>query len=327
MSFIMRGLRIRLGGSCNQCCSFCHSNSSDNYEYNKPRIHELVKYGRYEQIRYTGGEPLLFFDTMVDIIESNPRIIHTLVSNGSLLDKSMVDYFNNRNVHFGLSINEFTQLSDEQWVMYGKLSNRGLARIYTGDYTFNEIDEITDRYARLAMVPMNAGYNLMHTTDINSKGYSPSQIQYYIDKINSRLELAVDSYCKGKVSYYYQVLAQYLKLLYYRRMYGCHNIEYATISLDGRWMRCTYDCSYQSSDPPLVLLSDRPSKCRSCQLAYRCPVCYISTNQSHECFIYNSIYDQLTEIIEYYRLSDKLGELVNSVSRQLEVTDNRRLLD
>ena len=113
----IRRIFIILGNACNLRCSYCLQ-ASKHIEYVKPEISE--KFNNYFQrvftsqsssihITFFGGEPLLYIDTIKEIMNSfnemkkNCNITYGIISNGKALSEDIVTYINENNININIS--------------------------------------------------------------------------------------------------------------------------------------------------------------------------------------------------------------------------------
>lgn len=103
---------LMLGSACNFHCRYCIQGGDfqgyqhkieqeinpDVYEY----MHAIGK-NRKLTIMYWGGEPLLYFDIIKRIVPCFSEAKHAIVSNGSLLTQSIVDFINTYEVNYIVS--------------------------------------------------------------------------------------------------------------------------------------------------------------------------------------------------------------------------------
>ena len=301
-SIIPKRLKIRLGGRCNQSCSFCHSNDSDDYEFN-PEVLPFIKYNNFSRIRYSGGEPLLYWDEIMRIVDYLPDTVdHSIVTNGSLFNERIFNDCINHDISISISINQFTNLSDEACYYLSKLPHLGTATLYSGDLSFDEIDNqrkyIEDKIGR----HITNFYNMMHTIRYTDKSYSSKEMSEYLNGMEYRLDKALEDL--PRVSDHTIFLYTFMTL-FKPSSYGCSNPEQLTISLDGRIMDCSYNLSYNGltiNDYNKLHPTLHKSKCYSCNLFGRCKSCYISVNDD-ECYLYNKLYDMLIIKLDKLNLS------------------------
>lgn len=100
---------IMLGTKCNLKCSYCIEQSQnmmlpDCREINEDVI-KFIRKQKPEQIRFYGGEALLYMDKIKKIISElkDLKIEYTVFTNGKLLTQEMVDYFNENDVFVHVS--------------------------------------------------------------------------------------------------------------------------------------------------------------------------------------------------------------------------------
>lgn len=97
---------IMLGQNCNLNCKYCMQHTLINTIQDKSVIndeifdfvmHHADKQSQPIDIRFYGGEPLLYFNDIKDIVfklkEAN--VSFSIISNGKLLSKNIVEFFNN----------------------------------------------------------------------------------------------------------------------------------------------------------------------------------------------------------------------------------------
>lgn len=105
---------VMLGFSCNFQCKYClqHSLVTDQVKaiYN-PDIIDFIddtakNQGNKLTVHFFGGEPLLYFDSIKEIVEkleNNTNIKFSTISNGSLLDKEKTEFLKKHNFDFIIS--------------------------------------------------------------------------------------------------------------------------------------------------------------------------------------------------------------------------------
>lgn len=101
---------LKLGHQCNFNCVYCSQehliNNGREWEGLSPSLFSFLDKhrGKGITIKFYGGEPLLYFDYIKQIIEKyREDFSYMLISNGSLLRKPMVELFNRYKVRFLLS--------------------------------------------------------------------------------------------------------------------------------------------------------------------------------------------------------------------------------
>lgn len=101
---------LKLGHKCNFNCVYCSQehliNNGREWEGLSPSLFSFLDNhrGKGVTIKFYGGEPLLYFDYIKQIVEKYQEdFSYMLISNGSLLRKPMVEVFNRFKVRFLLS--------------------------------------------------------------------------------------------------------------------------------------------------------------------------------------------------------------------------------
>jgi uncharacterized protein len=113
-----RRLKISLGLKCNYSCEYCsqrfipHENENpvSKTESFLDKIYKNFDFGldgSGKKIEFWGGEPLLYWDTILPIAkslkENFPKIIFSIITNGSLLTKEKVDILDELGFYISIS--------------------------------------------------------------------------------------------------------------------------------------------------------------------------------------------------------------------------------
>lgn len=149
---------LMLGTACNFNCRYCIQ--SGEFQSHKHQFKQEVNSDLYNYIKsiqkereshkinlmYWGGEPLLYMDTIKQIVPEFPDARHTIVSNGSLLTQEIVDYLNEHLINYVVSndgpLTEKTRLvnilEDEKFLkLFRQIKVRGVDSVisaYCQDY-------------------------------------------------------------------------------------------------------------------------------------------------------------------------------------------------
>lgn len=312
-------LKLRLGGKCNQHCSFCHSNKNDSYELN-PKLIPFIKYNHFDKINYGGGEPLIYWDTIKYFINKFPNMYHHIVTNGSLFNEEMLEYTFKYDLRIGLSLNDFTNLSAKAASLLSKVSKFGYGIVYTGEKTLDEIDSQMDEMNSILNKKVYSSYNLMHTTNTNTMSYTKEQADKYIDDLTTRIQSSLYSYVNGnKFNRYNIVTRMNIQNTFANAIPGCLSTNFVSVSLDGRFMECSYDGSYTDKTVDQYWIKYPKynySSCYTCPLKGKCKTCYKNKNDM-ECYIYNKIYNNILTSLTKFKIKDTV-ELYRNLN--MEVT-------
>ena len=110
-------LKITMGLKCNYACSYCNQAHQPHEQVGgKEDADELIakmkanfEFGTYDKFRleFWGGEPLVYFKTLKPLAEkvkkAYPNAQFMMVTNGSLLDREKIDWFNRMGFSIGMS--------------------------------------------------------------------------------------------------------------------------------------------------------------------------------------------------------------------------------
>ena len=301
----MPSLKIRLGGNCNQNCKFCHSNRGDNYKLNLKLI-PFIKYNDINTITYSGGEPLLYWDTIKYFIELFPDKNHCIVSNGSLFNEEMLEYCLKYDITFAVSLNEYTNIDDTTWMLIGLIPKLFTAKLYDGTKTFQELDKYVEQFQIKTNRPIKTyWYNLMHTIDTNKDySYTKEAKEHYINQMKIRLKDALYSLVINKETQWSCLLGYLKKFMLAKKVQGCNTYDHITVSLDGRFMPCSYMDNYGVDIEDLYNYSIpklHKEDCFKCKIWNRCHSCYKTLNND-QCEIYNELFDYVINICNQFNI-------------------------
>ena len=101
-----------LGSACNLNCKYCMQHDIRETEIESKDTDKVVKFildraaeqDRPIDVRFYGGEPLLYFETIKDIVSKlGDKVRYSTITNGKLLTREKVDFFNSIGMHVGIS--------------------------------------------------------------------------------------------------------------------------------------------------------------------------------------------------------------------------------
>jgi len=110
-------LKITMGLKCNYACSYCNQahqphdpvGGPDDAEDLVRKMKENFQFGTYDRFRleFWGGEPMVYWKTLKPLAEKvrkvYPNAQFMMVTNGSLLDREKIDWFNRMGFSIGMS--------------------------------------------------------------------------------------------------------------------------------------------------------------------------------------------------------------------------------
>lgn len=313
-----------MGGLCNQQCSFCHSNKKDIYKYNPKILEFLIKDKNYNRIDFGGGEPLIYLNRISYMAEKirtkNPYKKFSLLTNGSLIDIKAFQFIIKYATFFAISINQFTNLSKENIFWIRRIPHVGVSSVYDGSMSLDDMDKRLHEYEILFHKRLGKSYNLMHTTDINTKGYTKQQVDEYITGMEYRISQAIKDYLNNKNIdglNYTNILMDLIERYYIKsrvRRQGCYSDSFIQVALDGRIMECSYDNLFVKKSDEYQYIWDLDvrdiakfnyykKQCYSCPMNNHCRVCTISKLRETECSIYRELYYYTDNLLKKYGIN------------------------
>ncbi len=155
-------ITLQLTQNCNFRCSYCayshnngtqrtHSSKKMSLELAKKAVDFLLNHSQDSQeanVGFYGGEPLLEFDLIKDVIEyseqvfTGKRLTFTITTNGTLLTDEIVEYFIAHNVDMMISLDGPKEINDKSRVFAA--NGKG-----TFDTVFSKIQHISEEYPQL----------------------------------------------------------------------------------------------------------------------------------------------------------------------------------
>ena len=214
---------IELGSNCNLNCGFCEENetlfrktgckkwSKYNNVITTDRWEDILRqlsYLKCKSLSFIGGNPLLQFESLINIINTSKNYgftNYTIFTNGTLLSDSILEQLNDKNVTLNIQILSFNPnnisllgLNDsivkEIHENLMKLKDKNInviAQILINKYNENEIESIINQLSTLYNiknikldyiynVPENTYYSTKYISDMYKKQFG----KVTIDKFN-----------------------------------------------------------------------------------------------------------------------------------------------
>lgn len=308
---------IKLGGRCNLSCKHCHCYSQE-FEFN-PDIIEYIKTKAPTKIVFSGGEPLLYFETMKHVISNLGQHNYHFVTNGVLLQRYMIEFLRYYDVNVVVSFDGMDSQRtkcDPKFKNLAKLPRHGLAiTCYNENMNFEKIfrevgqlqykNDLCPNYPARGFVP-----NFVHQTASN-----PNE---QITKETAKMYIVNFCKCLEHDFYLYQCGGLLSRLAFLQRcidMYSeknytqgvrCCSPNKLNVALDGRLMLCPYGNKYvgniYSGVDWALVDSCIPVRCRACTLWSMCGNTCVANITEHECYIFKNIYRHYLKLLDKYKV-------------------------
>lgn len=240
---------IKLGSDCNLKCKYCHTDHF-NCKYDK-NILPLLKSLNLKRISFGGGEPLLYWNTIKEIVEYiGSSTSYKIVTNGTLFTQEMIDFCNRYKFFIYISIDGPNSTRDNsipiKWDLISKLNFSGTAVTFykdNSDYnkTINNINKIKERYLTIFPTKFTSFPNFIHSTEKTGVLSNRDLADLYINQLSNILEESFVIYKKSNKILLF--MKRCLNSFYYKKDINgirCCNDTYVSILLDGTILACPY---------------------------------------------------------------------------------------
>ena len=141
-------LRVLTTNACNYRCIYCH-NEGQIEKNNKKidlnqfiRIYRIAECAGINEVRFSGGEPLVNSDTlnMIEWLNQNSNIEIGLATNGSLVTEAIAQKLGRTRtmvtLHFpGVGNEKYQYVTGQNWILFQRCVD--LFDEYGVDYSFN----------------------------------------------------------------------------------------------------------------------------------------------------------------------------------------------
>lgn len=173
---------IMLGFSCNFRCKYCLQHEDKKMiitdTYNPDIIDFLRDIARKQMdilnIHFFGGEPLLYFNVIKQFVSelSTENVHFSIITNGSLITKEVVDFFNDNDFHVTISwdgqnsslsrgVDVFTKNRENIFSLKNGFSVSGVINKYNSVKSFlADVSKLDMEYKQETGSNVNIGFNL-----------------------------------------------------------------------------------------------------------------------------------------------------------------------
>lgn len=319
-------LVLKLGGQCNLHCSHCHCKRVD-FKFN-PDIIKYIKDNHFTRITFSGGEPLLYWQYIKQIIDIFKRDMqYKIVTNATLLNTDIVNTLNEYNVHVGISFDGDNHSRDytviPKAMLVKQLKNKSLVTLYSED---NEdidklIQDINKCKCRYEIKESNNHWlNFVHQTGLNPNEKITRNIaRNYCLYIANKLELDFLNYrMRGfSINECSMLVMCFNKWIRKRNVRGikCCNEQTIVMTISGKFLLCPYDEQYVGDIYTGIdwnkVESYIPDRCKKCDLWQSCMNTCIANITDNECYISKVIHRHFYKLMAKYNVSyEKLEQII-----------------
>ena len=289
---------IYLGSKCNLNCAYCHKEATEDVNISYEFIKKLKTIDNLV-VKFMGGEPLLYIDTIKKFINELPNAKFVITTNGVLLDEH-IEYFRKHKVYICLSYdgagdkirgyNPFTKVINYPWLQVSCVlyhGNTDLKKIYDD---FAEKEDIIGR--SISFCP-----HIMHVTNETNKKYALTKEDY--DSIIYQYKVILEEFYQHvalmgvplrRYHGVYSFFMRGMKAEYEKHETYCVNKNAIKVDVSGNEYSCHYIRDEKAEYLPEKLINNFP-KCQTCEIHSMCGgACIKSKEHDLECYFYKTMY-------------------------------------
>ena len=332
---MMKRIGIKLGSQCNWKCSHCH-NEAVNYPYN-PKLIDFLRDNEYRRITFSGGEPLLYWNTIVKICTALGKDRqYRIITNGSLLDRSKIAFIAKYGISLILSFDgsdgQRTNDPPPRWDMASALKDISFSVVvYQKNMNLPKLQkELLDLCHEYGIRPK---YSLqpefIHQTAAVDDGTTIETAKEYCRQMAKIIESEIISLVNLPEEERFGRMMQYHTL---RKAMGkwlvpkpptngtrCFNELVQAVSLDGRFLLCPYNDKRVVGDIESgidweKIRAMRPKKCLECPIFDICRCTCIANVTDNECYIARTMNKWLNKVVDKYNCRELLFDLWRQVN-------------
>ena len=320
-------LLLKLGTACNLACPHCHQAQKNFVEH--PGLVDWIKEQGFGRITFSGGEPLMYFETIKRIMtEVGHGVVYRMMSNGTLLTPEIADFFNQYEVQYAISYDGKCGGRDLdvpiQWKNASLLKKQkvGLCTIFSSpDFEFREFakdirDVSKENGIRCWTYPDFLKINWIHQTPDNpNTEFTQEVADRYIEQVKVQLDKVFYCLSIGEVDL--SVVQNLIGRWYAKSLVShgpaCCNDVITNLNLDGTIMMCPYGTKVIGTidNPPgnEVFDSFVPEKCKECEHWEICRCECVASVTGLDCYVNRTMIPRVRELIAKHGVEDQIKEI------------------
>ena len=298
-------LNIFLGNDCNFNCPYClqPKGGRQTRKLDMERITAFITGKSITDIRFWGGEPLLYIDLIKEIVAGLEHrgidVNMAMVTNGSLLNSDMVDFLNQKSIFTCLSYHAEMRL--ESLGFMAALESRGVNYLVTRQSLYLwDLINLQDRFAdtfgqHIAALPIYVKATPACPPPFH---LNPKAVGFHMDHLRLLHRTGLAPQILETLKGNWDQVAQRFKPGYAR----CMNPEHVSVDISGRILPCHY--AQDTGDPEmgpgfipdvdLIPGTQRyihSKECGECEVLPYCQGgCHLSLTHETDCLLTRQLY-------------------------------------
>ncbi len=318
-------LLIKLGTRCNLACPHCHQVQKNFKEH--PRLLRWIEENNFNRITFSGGEPLMYFDTIKRYMTVLGHDKHyRMMSNATLLNKEIAEFLNDYKVTFGVSYDGECGGRDLavpiQWDALHHLKSWGMCTIFSDPkMTFRDFFKDASAIFKKHKLKYRDGVEFMkinwihQTKDAPNEEFTKEVADRYIEEVTLQLDKTLFCYSQdgcfdGNLK---NLIGRWYAKPSFKHGVLCCNEKLTSVNLDGTIMLCPYGTMQIGTidEMPSIdtLDSFSPEKCKGCEHWEICRCSCVASVTELDCYVNRSMIPKVKELIKRHGVEDKIREL------------------
>lgn len=310
---------IKLGTSCNLKCKYCHVERKD-IQFN-PAILPILKDLNLRRITFGGGEPLLYWNVIKQIVlYLGDNVQYKVVTNGTLFTEEIVEFCNQYNFLFFISVDGIGSTRDDskpiKWDLVKKLKFCGTAITFYRENrnildAMASLDEIKEKYLKVEPWIFSSYPNFVHVTRESNKNASDLElVESYVQQMTVLARESFNLYKQGIITgFLHNIFKNYVLKKNFNGI-RCCNDKYISILANGDICICPYTLDRVGSIFELDLLDwDKikfeysKEECLHCKLFDICGNFCCKNVTDHECLVMKRMYEVVVHLMNEFKIN------------------------
>ena len=323
----LQHIYIKLGTSCNLHCKYCHAEHKD-FVFN-PAILPILKELKLKRIAFGGGEPLLYWDTIQQIVSYIGKDTqYKIVTNGTLFTQEIVDFCNQYKFLYFISLDGIDTTRDMSkpilWDLIKQLKSCATTVTFYRENqniqkTLESLNDIKKLYLTAPAWIYSSFPNFVHSTEKTGILSDKELADSYIKQMTTIAEKAFILYKNNRVTGFLKSL--FINFVKKKGFHGirCCNDTYVPILADGTICACPYTFDrvgdifhLDEIDGDKIKTDFTKKECASCELFDICGNYCCKEIIDSECYIMKKIHKNILDLMNKYDIT--YDELYKSLS-------------
>ena len=312
---------IKMGCECNLHCKYCHAEQK-KIRFN-PEIVPVLKSLNVKTVTFGGGEPLLYWKSIREIVEHlGKEVVYKITTNGTLFTQEIVDFCNQYKFYFYISMDGIHSTRDTSkpipWDLVKQLNfcSTGVT-IYKENQnvieTLESLNEIKSKYLTVFPAVWSSFPNFVHSTSKTGLLSDREMAKNYVEQMTLLTKQAIEIYKKENKATIFlkRVFNEFVRKKDMNGVFCC-NDKSLSILADGTICVCpyTYDIAghiFQLNKIDWEKIKEqytRPS-CKSCDIFHVCGNRCCKDITDNQCYVNRKMYENITKLMKEYDISYK----------------------